>query len=237
MSQAAITDARQVLLSVKARVSWALKFLEQLINAPAAKKAFERLIAAGCDPEDLLFWLDFCCRGHFSRHAIDRRELGQNVGALAIQLLKNVQKLQKIEASKTKKEILKALQLAEFQGLSVRLQAYAECLMKEAEELQKSLSAREAPGLATGWLASRVEGSTDGTHYSEIARLMEAHYSMQGIHKDISSPAVAKQVKRFRQNHALAYSHMKNMASRQYGKRRGEYISGRRVPAQITENE
>ena len=57
--------------------------------------------------------------------------------------------------------------------------------MNEGEGLKQSLSAREAPGLAVGGLASRVEGSTDRTFYLQIARLMEAHYLMRGIHKDI----------------------------------------------------
>ena len=54
--------------------------------------------------------------------------------------------------------------------------------------------------------------------------VMEVRYAMLGIHKDISSQAVTKQVKRFPKKHALAYSHMKNMASRQDGSRKGEYI-------------
>ena len=36
--------------------------------------------------------------------------------------------------------------------------------------------------------------------------VMEVHYAMLGIHKDISTQAVAKQVKRFRKKHALASS-------------------------------
>jgi hypothetical protein len=217
-------DAREVLSSIKDRVPWALKFHEELVNFPAAKKAFERLIATGCDPGDLLFWLDFCCCDYQTRHAKDEREIGQEIALFGRRLLDNAKQLQKFEASR-RREILKALQLPEFQSLSVRLQAYAQCLMDEASELKKQgVPVREAPGLATGWLAARVEGSTDGTHYSEIARIMEAHYSMRDIRKDISSRAVEKQVKRFRRRHPLAYSHIKNMASRQYGALRGEYI-------------
>jgi hypothetical protein len=236
VSHADPIHAEQVLLSLKDRFPWALDLWEQLRDYPAASEAFEQLIEKGCNPEDLLYWLDFACRGHLTTHARDRRELGQAVAELAKQLLNGAKRLQRFEASAKTRLILKTLQLPEFQKISESLYSYAECLMNEGEGLNQSLSAKEAPGLATGWLASRVEGSTDRTYYLQIARLMEAHYLMRGIHKDISSRAVEKQAKRFRQKHAMAYSHMKNMASRQFGKRTEEYISGPGTPPSTTKN-
>jgi hypothetical protein len=210
-------NGKQLLLSIKDRVPWALKFHEVLIEFPSASDAFERLIAAGCEPVDLLHWLDVGC-SDYATQTREKREIGEEIALFGGQLLKKARDLQKIEASRKKKEILKTVQLPEFQGLSVRLQAYAECLINEATELKQGRSVREAPGLLTGWLAAYVAGSTDDNHYREIARLMEAHYSMRGIHQDISSRAVEKKAKRFRQKHAFAYSHIKNMTSRQLGR-------------------
>jgi hypothetical protein len=217
MPQDAPANAEQVLSSIKDRVPWALKFYEELIQSPSTKEAFERLIAAGCEAVDLLDWLELCC-SDYATHTREKREVGQEIALFGGQLLKEAKHLQKIEASRKKKEILKTLQLPEFQGLSAGLQAFAECLINEATELKQGRSAREVSGLLTGWLAAYVEGCTDATHYGQIARLMEAHYSMRGIDKDISSRAVEKKAKRFRQKHALAYSHIRNMVSRQLGR-------------------
>ena len=217
MCQASGTGGRQELVSVMGRIPWAMKFDKELVNSSAAKGAFERLIAAGCDPVDLLSCLDFACRDYTTTHARGERMLAQDLKVLAKQLLNNAKKLRKFEASEEKRAIPRPF-LIEFQGLSGALQAYAECLMNEAKDLQKRPSGREAPGMAIGWLAARIRGMTDRTHYSEIARLMEAHYSMQGLNKDVSGEAIKKQVKRFRQKHPLTYSHVKNMASRQYGR-------------------
>lgn len=206
-----------------------LELREALGKSQPANRAFKKLIAAGCDPDDLLHWLDFCCSDHATKHAIENREVAQGIASFGKHLLSMAKKLQMVEASQKKKLIFKAMQHPEFRGLSETLQSYAQCLINEAAELKQSASARVrgVPGLLTGWLAARVEGSTDGTHYSEIATLMEFTYSIRaGIDREISSPAVAKQVKRFRQKHSMAYSHMRNMASRQYGSRKEEYIQG-----------
>jgi hypothetical protein len=47
---------------------------------------------------------------------------------------------------------------------------------------------------------------------------MQAYHQAQGKHKDISSQALQKQVKRFRQKHHLSYRCFKSMARREYGK-------------------
>ena len=221
------TDAQLVLSALARRIPWASKFCSELVESPAAKRAFEQLIMRGCDPKDLLLSLDRCCSGHMTKYVISSRELSGEMATFARKLMANAKQLQKLEASANKDQIADALQLPEFQDLAVRLRACATHLQSEASRLEPQISAREAVSVGAAWLAARVEGSTEKPHYSEIAMLMQAFYSMRGVHKDISSQAIQKQVKRYREKHALAYRHMKNMASREFGKRKGEYVSGK----------
>lgn len=219
-------DARQALLSLKDQNPWALKFHDELVRWPAEEKAFTRLIEKGCDPDDLLSELYFCCSGAMSEYLADKREAVRDIAFFGRRLLDNAKQIQRFEASPAKTLVLKTFGRPEFQGLSTRLRTYAQCLIDEATKLKRGLSVREGEGLATASLAARVEGSTGGAHYAELAKVMEAFYSMRGIQKQMSTQAVARRVKRFRRKHGLAYRHMRNMASREFGKRKGEYISG-----------
>lgn len=217
-------DANQVWGLIKKEFGWGEKFRKELDNCPAANEAFSRLFNAGCDPVELLARLDFCCRVDAAKKdATCGRQTGEDIESFGEKLLKTAKELQKFEASGNKGGKVKASQLPEFQGLSARLQAYSDCLIGEGEELKQGLSARDVPRFVTVRLASYVEGCTGESYFSEIARLMEAHYSMQGIHKDISLRSVERKVKRFGKEHPYAYSHMRGMARRQHAELTGEW--------------
>lgn len=213
----ALKNVRTVLASIKDRCPWSSDFYEQLAQSLPGVRAFEQLIKEGCDADDLLSGLDRCCRG-FAVVAIESQGFGREIAGISLDLISKSERLERMGRSRAANGVTKLLDRPDLARIAQELKALGELLSQEATLLSRGISSREAPGLATAWLAARVEGFTGKAHYSDIACLLEIQFQFRGKDKDISSRAIQKQVKRFRQKHSLAYRHMRNMARRECGK-------------------
>lgn len=247
------TERQELLGKVVHAFPWAKQFGNKLAELPTAAEAFDVLIQKGCDVHDLLHWLEIACGNNFQQSAASDRELADKLLDVAGQTLKASEALQKLAGSHRYGEQFISLQPPDFRSMTSNMREYADFLLQQAVQLQSGTNTREAPRLAVAWLAARVSGSTrkgkstshwrhksedkkERCYYKEIAALMEAVYSTKGIDKDVSDEGIKKQVERFRQKHQYAYSHMVNMARRQFGDLKEEYISGDGITDSDLEN-
>jgi hypothetical protein len=207
----------EVLEEIGKRTPWVKRFRAVLCESRDARQAFTRLIVAGCDAGDLLFWLSFSCTDVLTIAAVERRQMAHEVSAFAAQLSQVAKRLQKFERSSKNGTILKTFSLPEFQGQSTNLDNLSKSLLNEAQEFRGKMTARESRSLCIAWLAARVNCATGANHYGDLARLIESYHSMNGTDRDISPRAVEKRVKRFREKHPLTYRHARNMTRREYG--------------------
>jgi hypothetical protein len=76
-------DTLQVLSSLEPEIPWARGFYEALINVKDSKKAFDLLIAEGCDPRWLLTMLDLACSRGLVQGVQLQREAAEKASDLA----------------------------------------------------------------------------------------------------------------------------------------------------------
>jgi hypothetical protein len=207
----------EALQAVGARRPWVKRFIVVLRDASKAAESFNNLIDAGLDTKDLLNSLELACTADMASHAVRIQDVARDVSTFAARLKQSARQLKKFETLANEKVYFKMLLVPEFQGLSGRLDSLAKSLQNEANELSKTMTAREASTIPVAFLAGWVKGVTGSEHYGDLARLMEAYYSMIGKLKDVTPQAVKKRVQRFRKKHSYAYAHFESMARRQYG--------------------
>jgi hypothetical protein len=216
-------NAKQILQSLKHKALWIENFQNALVSA-GTTKAFETIVGYGCPAEDLLSLLDLSCGGTVESAMAEKIELSEDVESLVRQMLKTAKKIEVLERRLVRKPGLKSLDHPGFHSISTSLQSYSKTLEQDAYELKGKYSVRDMPQMAIAWLVAQVAGSTGKPHYSEVASLMGAYYKARGIQKPVTPTSIEKKTMRFRKKHRLAYTHIKNMASRQFGKLQDQYI-------------